>query len=429
MKSWRLLGLVTAIFVFLLTGLAGNSRALLVLAAVLLLYLAAGLLTRPTGVNLKIERKLSATGVRQGEPVVVTVRITNCGARLREALIEDRLPAMLEVLEGETRLLAALDSDQVVQLSYTVRSRRGTQHFDLIDITLSDVFGIFEHKHTMEASADLLVVPQIKYLHSVVIRPVQTRGFAGHLAARMGGLGVNFFGLREYQLGDPPRRINWRASARPGEELYTNTFEQERIADVGILLDARQHTNLWVGGRLLFDCAIEAAASLADTFLRDGNRVGLLIYGYGVSFVFPGYGKTQRERILHALANAGSGRNYAMEKLSNLPTRLFPAKSQIVMVSPIMPEDYDTLSHLRAHGYEILLVSPNPVAFDAAGWVNRDEDLGLRFAQVERDLVLRRLQRAAIRVVDWNVDQPLDTTLHDALVRQPPVPRRVVGVA
>jgi uncharacterized protein (DUF58 family) len=379
-------------------------------------------------VDLEVERSLSATGVRQGEPVQVTVRVTNRGMRLREALIEERLLGALEVLEGETRLLVALDMGQSVELRYTVRSRRGTQYFDNLYVTLTDVFGVFEHEHALPARASLLVVPQLTHLHSIVIRPVQTRGFAGHLPARLGGSGVNFFSLREYQLGDPPRRINWRASARLGDDLYTNTFEQERIADVGILLDARQHTNLWVGGRSLFDCAIEAAASLADVFLRDGNRVGLMIYGYGVSFVFPGYGKTQRERILHALANAGSGRNYAMEKLSNLPTRLFPAKSQIVMVSPITPEDYTTLTQMRAHGYEILLVSPNPVTFDAAGWANPDEDLGLRFAQVERDLMLRRLQRAAIRVVDWNVDEPLDTIIHDALIQQPPAPRMLVGV-
>jgi uncharacterized protein (DUF58 family) len=392
------------------------------------IYLAAALLTRPGSPDLEVVRTLSATGVKQGEPVQVTVRITNRGTRLGEMLVEDRLPPMLEVLEGEPRLLATLQTGQSVELSYTVRSRRGTQHFDFTYVTLTDAFGVFEHEHALPALADLLVLPQIVRLHSITIRPMQTRGFAGHLPARMAGSGVNFYGLREYQLGDPPRRINWRVSARAGEELYTNAFEQERIADVGILLDARQHTNLWVGGRSLFDCAIEAAASLADVFLRDGNRVGLMIYGYGVSFVFPGYGKVQRERILHALANAGSGRNYAMEKLSNLPTRLFPAKSQIVMISPTTPDDFYTLTRMRSHGYEILLISPNPVAFDATGWTEPEETLGLRFAQVERDLMLQRLRRSAIRVVDWDVDQALDATIHEALIRQPPVPRPVVGV-
>jgi uncharacterized protein (DUF58 family) len=428
MRIGRLLVLIVVIFAGLVIGLATNSRALLVLAVLPVIYLAAALLTRPGSPDLEVVRTLSATGVKQGEPVQVTVRITNRGTRLGEMLVEDRLPPMLEVLEGEPRLLATLKTGGTVELSYTVRSRRGTQHFDFTYVTLTDAFGVFEHEHALPAPADLLVLPQIVRLHSIIIRPMQTRGFAGHLPARMAGSGVNFYGLREYQLGDPPRRINWRVSARAGEELYTNAFEQERIADVGILLDARQHTNLWVGGRSLFDCAIEAAASLADVFLRDGNRVGLMIYGYGVSFVFPGYGKVQRERILHALANAGSGRNYAMEKLSNLPTRLFPAKSQIVMISPTTPDDFYTLTRMRSHGYEILLVSPNPVAFDAAGWTEPEETLGLRFAQVERDLMLQRLRRSAIRVVDWDVDQALDATIHEALIRQPPVPRPVVGV-
>jgi hypothetical protein len=42
--------------------------------------------------------------------------------------------------------------------------------------------------------------------------------------------------------------------------------------------------------------------------------------------------------------------------------------------------------------------------------------------------MLQRLRRSAIRVVDWDVDQALDATIHEALIRQPPVPRPVVGI-
>jgi uncharacterized protein (DUF58 family) len=175
-------------------------------------------------------------------------------------LIEDRLPPMLEVLEGEPRLLATLqDRASRWNCSYTVRSRRGTQHFDFTYVTLTDVFGVFEHEHALPAPADLLVLPQIVRLHSDHHSPGADTRLCRAPARAHGRLGRQLLRLREYQLGDPPRRINWRVSARhAGEELYTNAFEQERIADVGILLDARQHTNLWVGGRSLFDCAIEA---------------------------------------------------------------------------------------------------------------------------------------------------------------------------
>ena len=148
---------------------------------------------------------------------------------------------------------------------------------------------------------------------------------------------MNFFGVREYQVGDPLRWINWRVVARHTEFLFTNVFEQERIADVGLILDARQQNDVLSPDGPLFDHAVRATASLAEVFLGAGNRVGLLIYGSGMTRTFPGYGKVQRDRIMRALARAKTGFNYALESLEYLPTRFFPARSQIVMISPLLP--------------------------------------------------------------------------------------------
>ena len=59
---------------------------------------------------------------------------------------------------------------------------------------------------------------------------------------------MSFWGVREYQMGDSLRHINWKIAARrmiaarQAQELFTNEFEQERIADVGLILDARDQT-------------------------------------------------------------------------------------------------------------------------------------------------------------------------------------------
>ena len=90
--------------------------------------------------------------------------------------------------------------------------------------------------------------------------------------------GTDFFGVREYQPGDPPSAINWRTSARYVDKLYANEFQQERVADVGIVLDGRLRTNEFARGHSLFEYSVQAAASLADALLNQGNRVGLLVY-------------------------------------------------------------------------------------------------------------------------------------------------------
>ena len=198
--------------------------------------------------------------------------------------------------------------------------------------------------------------------------------------------------------------------------MYTNIFEQERVADVGLILDARHLTNMITPSGSLFEHSVQAAAALAENFLDDGNRVSLLVYGSGLTRVFPGYGRTHRDRILKALSKANPGLNYAMENLANLPTRIFPAKSQIVMISPLVPDDIPVIVMIRARGYAVLVISPDPVSTSSA----RYHDFGTpayRFARAERDLMLRQVRRSGVQMVNWNVSQPLEMTVRETLAR------------
>jgi uncharacterized protein (DUF58 family) len=239
---------------------------------------------------------------------------------------------------------------------------------------------------------------------------------------------VDFFGLREYQMGDPRRWINWRASARHNQQMFVNQFEQERIADVGIILDARAQSNIVLQngsaptGAALFEYSVQAAGSLSEALLNDGNRVGLLIYGFGMERVFPGYGKVQQERILYALGQARTGKNFALENMGYLPTRFFPAGSQIVMISPLIGSDVPAFTQLRACGYEVLLVSPDPVDFEARA-LGVVEDLPHQIARVERAISLRKLQHMGVRVLDWKVDHPFEPLVRAQLSRAQTGPR------
>ena len=100
----------------------------------------------------------------------------------------------------------------------------------------------------------------------------------------------------------------------------------------------------------------------------------------------------------------------ALASLADIPTRLFPARSQIILISPLQPGDATPILHMRAHGYEVLVVSPDPVAFEANVF-GPDAALAVRIARVERQSLLQRLYLAGVRVVDWNVETPLAQAL------------------
>lgn len=270
----------------------------------------------------------------------------------------------------------------------------------------------------MEAHGQILVKPDVERMRSLAVRPPRTHGFSGAIPGRQGGSGTNFYGVREYQLGDLLNRINWKSTARHESRLYTNEFERERVADIGLILDARQRTDVQAPTESLFEHSVSATAALADMFLQGGNRVGLLIYGRGQETTFPGYGKVQREKILRALAQSSTGDNMALESFTYLPTRLFPPRSQIVIISPLCQEDLPVLSRLRSYGYQILVVSPNPVHYESLHYgFGVTQPLAVRIATMERQVLLRRLQRSGVLVVDWQVDGPMGQAVFTAVGR------------
>ncbi len=420
----RLFGLAGLAYGLLLVGLAMLRGPIILLALPPVIYLTAALLCGPGELHLTARRSLGAECVAEGRPVTVELTVTNDGGRLELVRIEDTLPRQLRVVEGTRSLLTSLKPGESVTLTYRVAGRRGDVQFGPARVTASDVLNLFSREIALETPERLTVMCEAKYLRRVKIRPRFTRAYSGPVPARAGGAGVEFFGIRDYQLGDPLRWINWRVSARHRPSLFTNEFEQEHITDVGLILDARRRTDIRGPETTLFEHAVEATASLAARFLGDGDRVGLLIYGGFLKWTFPGYGRIQRERILRALAGAETGESLVFENLDYVPTRYFRAKSQLVLISPLCEDDVAPLVRLRARGYELAVISPDPISFEAGTLPrNRAVSLAVRIARLERRLVLRRLRRAGIRTVDWRVDTSFDTAIHAALSRGPyPIP-------
>ena len=117
------------------------------------------------------------------------------------------------------------------------------------------------------------------------------------------------------------------------------------------------------------------------------------------------------------LARAKPGADLPFNYLEYFPARLFPTRSVIVIFSPVLPGDVDVYARLRAFGYDMLLISPDPVEF-AAGLSPSTEinHLALRAARVERVIQLKRLLKLGIIVIDWQVHKPLERIIHKSVM-------------
>jgi uncharacterized protein (DUF58 family) len=107
--------------------------------------------------------------------------------------------------------------------------------------------------------------------------------------------------LREYQVGDEMRRINWKATAQMSalpntslnnRGLLVNEYEAAISYPLVIFLNLDPYEYDLRQRELFFERAIEAAASLCLMASRERQELGIMLYnpheGEGLTFIKPG---------------------------------------------------------------------------------------------------------------------------------------------
>ena len=423
----KVLTLILIVFALLLAALIMRNAGLAWMALPFLAYLGLGILQAPAvaRIDVQAQRSVEKTADAGVSSVRVSLTVSTRAPHLIHLSLADPLQPGLRITEGHLHMQAAIWAGRPATLQYTFQAGRGSFTWKTVQVLVGDPFGLFETTLDLPAPARVSVLPELQKFRPFPLRPQHTLPLSGSIPARLAGTGTEFWGVREYHPGDPLRRLDWRRTARHPRQFFTREFEQEQIADIGLVLDARQKTDLRLGENSLFEHSVRAAASLAEVFLRQGNRVSLLIYGRQVVSLFPGYGKTQLNRLQHALSQANTGTDGGMDNLQFIPLQMFSSHSLLLVLSPLAPNDWGLFPRLRAFGYQALLISPDPV--DYIQQMLPDDPptrLAARLTQVERHMEIAKITRLGVPVIDWQVNQPLAPLIRNVLGHHQNIPNR-----
>jgi uncharacterized protein (DUF58 family) len=127
---------------------------------------------------------------------------------------------------------------------------------------------------------------------------------SGVRTVRRRGEGSEFESLREYVPDDDVRWVNWKATAKHQFPI-TQNFEPERNQTVMLLLDAGRRMTAEAEGMTKLDYAVSAALLIGYVANEMGDQVGMLLFGGETeTYLPPGRGKTQVQRLLDALYTA-----------------------------------------------------------------------------------------------------------------------------
>jgi uncharacterized protein (DUF58 family) len=168
---------------------------------------------------------------------------------------------------------------------------------------------------------------------------------SGNFRSIFKGQGMEFDEARHYQWGDDARSIDWNASARLGTP-FVKMYREERELTILLLLDtsASMHggiAHLWQDNNPTpFEQALIAAALIAFSAERGGQRVGAFLFDREIDRVFPP--RKGRSNVLAFVSGAlqrHNPRKAMREHTSSLrsaiagASRLLKRRSMVVLLS------------------------------------------------------------------------------------------------
>lgn len=135
---------------------------------------------------------------------------------------------------------------------------------------------------------------------------IKTKGltkhiFSGEYHSSFKGRGMAFSEVREYQIGDEVRTIDWNVTARFNAP-FVKIFEEERELSVMLIIDVSGSSFYGTGSKSKKDLALEIAAVLAFSADSNNDKVGAIFVSDCVEkYIAPAKGKKHMLYILREL--------------------------------------------------------------------------------------------------------------------------------
>lgn len=127
---------------------------------------------------------------------------------------------------------------------------------------------------------------------------------AGEYLTAFKGRGMEFDSVREYIPGDEIRNIDWNVTARSGVP-HVKKFHEERELTVMLAIDISASGAFGSIKRSKLDTAVQAAALLMFTALKNNDKVGMVLFAEDVArYIPPRKGRSNVLRLIRDLLSA-----------------------------------------------------------------------------------------------------------------------------
>ena len=274
-----------------------------------------------------------------------------CAQTLQRPLLVEIAPGAPEFfdIESSVERLRLSPGEPAAIERRAVPKRLGPAEWPPLRTRIAGPLGLAWWPRRVACPAAVRVLPDL-FRSAGEVKGISAPGSQASIDA---GGGAEVLRLRDYRAGDPPRVIDWKATAR-ADRLISREFSQDDALQIVIVIDAGRSSALRAGSLDRFGHYVNIAARLAQFAAQRDDLVGLVVYAdRPLAALAPARGLNAVARLRSVLASARIERTesnplYAATRVRSLVRH----RSLIVMLTDI--DDASNESQL-AHAVRFLL--------------------------------------------------------------------------
>ena len=199
---------------------------------------------------------------------------------------------------------------------------------------------------------------KIRYIQIYTSKAVND-SLAGEYESVFKGRGMEFDEVREYQIGDEIRSIDWNVTARMGQP-FVKKYVEERELTVMLVVDASGSGDFASEGKFKRELAAELAAVLSFAATTNKDKVGLMIFTDKVElYIPPRKGRRHVLRLIRELLafqpeSSGTDIKHALDSVNHILKR----RSIVFLVSDFRdePAEYSKPLFMANRRHDVIAV-------------------------------------------------------------------------
>jgi len=205
----------------------------------------------------------------------------------------------------------------------------------------------------METSELLRKVRKIE----IKTRRLSQNIFSGQYHSIFKGRGIAFSEVREYQIGDDVRLIDWNVTARFNHP-YVKVFEEERELTLILLIDISGSESF--GSRVSFkrDLIAEISAIFAFSALQNNDKIGAILFSDRVEkFIPPKKGRTHILHIIRELLNfQPQSKKTSIQTALQFAFNSIKKRSIVIILSDFLDNEFEEALKILARKHDTIAI-------------------------------------------------------------------------